>query len=82
MHQQEISNEAKPYLASALKHFGADDVPVNKAQVVKARIEGNEFVLLWDRGINGIAKAQAALSALKKARRAPKAEVKAPKDDE
>ncbi len=57
---QEISNEARPYLASALKHFGAE-----KPQVVRARIEdGDTFVLLWDRGIDGIAKASVPLSSL------------------
>ena len=68
MHVQEISSDAKPYLASALKHFGAE-----KPQVVKARIEDDDtFVMLWDRGINGIAKDRVPLAKLT-ARRTRKA---------
>jgi len=70
MHVQEISSDAKPYLASALKHFEAE-----KPQVIKARIEDDDtFVLLWDRGINGIAKDSVPLSSLQKKRtRKPRA---------
>jgi hypothetical protein len=68
-HVQEISSEARPYLAAARKHF---DTP--EKAVVKARVEGDEFVMLWDRGINGIAKDRVPVSELRARRVAtPKA---------
>lgn len=67
MAAQQISAAAEKKLAAALKHFGGD-VPIHRAQVVKARIEGTDFVLLWNRGINGIAKDRILASALRSAR--------------
>lgn len=68
---------ASDYLASACKHF---ETPVGA--VAKSRIEGDEFVLLWDRGVNGIAKDRVPLSKLSKKRAAtPKAKAAPPKTD-